>query len=126
MDEEAPPASEEDDEDWLAAEIATGLTFASSDAVMLTEAKGLHPMARSIAVLVIVLLMLCGAIVLILRASKRNADAQAHHAPLGGQSFESARSFRNGSVQGSSDGNIYGAPSLGASTQSEYDVGDIK
>ena len=75
---------------------------------------------------VIVLLMLCGAIVLILRASKRNADAQAHHAPLGGQSFESARSFRNGSVQGSSDGNIYGAPSLGASTQSEYDVGDIK
>lgn len=58
MDEAAPLASEEDDEDWLAAEIATGLTFASSDAVMLTEAKGLHPMARSIAVLVIVVSLL--------------------------------------------------------------------
>jgi hypothetical protein len=58
VDEEAPLASEEDDEDWLAAEIATGLTFASSDAVMLTEAKGLHPMAQSIAVLVIVVLLL--------------------------------------------------------------------
>ncbi|MGB2276519.1 MAG: hypothetical protein ACPH5S_06065, partial [Candidatus Poseidoniaceae archaeon] len=58
MDEEAPLASEEDDDDWLAAEIATGLTFASSDAVMLTEAKGLHPMARSIAVLVIVVSLL--------------------------------------------------------------------
>ena len=58
VDEEAPLASEEDDDDWLAAEIATGLTFASSDAVMLTEAKGLHPMARSIAVLVIVVSLL--------------------------------------------------------------------
>lgn len=58
MDEEAPLASEEDDEDWLAAEIATGLTFASSDAVMLTEAKGLHPMAQSIAMLVIVVSLL--------------------------------------------------------------------
>ena len=58
MDEAAPLASEEDDDDWLAAEIATGLTFASSDAVMLTEAKGLHPMARSIAVLVIVVSLL--------------------------------------------------------------------
>lgn len=54
MEDEAPVASEPDNEDWLAAEIATGLTFASSDAVMLTEAKGLHPMARSIAILVIV------------------------------------------------------------------------
>jgi len=58
VEEEEAPESTQDDDDWLAAEIATGLTFASSNAVMLTEAKGLHPMARSIAVLVIVVSLL--------------------------------------------------------------------
>jgi hypothetical protein len=46
------------DEDWLAAEVASGTTFASSGAMMLTEAQDLHPMARSIAILVLVVSLL--------------------------------------------------------------------
>ena len=52
------PIDAPDEEDWLASEIASGTTFASSGAVMLGEAQGLHPMARSIAILVVVVAML--------------------------------------------------------------------
>ena len=52
------PIDAHDEEDWLASEIASGTTFASSGAVMLGEAQGLHPMARSIAILVVVVAML--------------------------------------------------------------------
>jgi len=57
-EEGAADAAAAEDDDWLAAEVASGTTFASSGAMMLTEAQGLHPMARSIAVLVLVVALL--------------------------------------------------------------------